>query len=318
MSATPLAPTCDSAATVGLAPSKGNRLDGGTLGIVVVTVIIWASAFAAIRAGLKAFGPLELGAARFSIAAVPAALYLLISRPALPRLGEVWRFATGGLLFVALYTALLNMGERTVSSGAAAFIININPIITAVLASFLLGERFGRWGWVGTAVSFSGIGLIALNETMGNEAVGSGAGLQLGWGALLVLGAALCNSITTVVQKPLFARHKPLTVSASNMVVGALALSPWLPGAYAQAQTAPLPGLMAALYLGVMPSLVAYATWTIVLSRMPAARASNFLYCAPPLAMLLGYVWLGEVPTVMGIIGGLMALGGVAIVNLKR
>ncbi|MEA1675224.1 DMT family transporter [Nitrospirillum sp. BR 11163] len=313
MSATPLAPTCDSAAIVSVTPARGNRLDGGTLAIVVVTIVIWASAFAAIRAGLKAFGPLELGAARFSIAAVPAALYLLVSRPALPRLDEVWRFATGGLLFVALYTALLNMGERTVSSGAAAFIININPIITAVFASFLLGEQFGRWGWIGTAVSFSGIGLIALNE-----AVGSGTGLQLGWGALLVLGAALCNSITTVVQKPLFARHKPLTVSANNMVIGALALSPWLPGAYAQAQTAPLPGLMAALYLGVMPSLVAYATWTIVLSRMPAARASNFLYCAPPLAMLLGYVWLGEVPTLLGVIGGLMALGGVAIVNLKR
>jgi drug/metabolite transporter (DMT)-like permease len=313
MSATPLAPTCDSAAPVGVTPAQGNRLDGGTAAIVVVTIIIWASAFAAIRAGLKAFGPLELGAARFSIAAVPAALSLLISRPALPKLGELWRFATGGLLFVALYTALLNMGERTVSSGAAAFIININPIITAVLASFLLGERFGRWGWVGTAVSFTGIGLIALNE-----AVGSGTGLQLGWGALLVLGAALCNSITTVVQKPLFARHKPLTVSASNMVIGALALSPWAAGAYTQAQTAPLPGLMAALYLGVMPSLVAYATWTIVLSRMPAARASNFLYCAPPLAILLGYVWLGEVPTMMGIFGGLMALGGVAIVNLKR
>ncbi|WP_044563413.1 DMT family transporter, partial [Azospirillum sp. B4] len=194
--------------------------------------------------------------------------------------------------------------------------INVNPIITAVLASFLLGERFGRWGWIGTAVSFSGIGLIALNETMGSEAVGGG--LQLGWGALLVLGAALCNSVTTVVQKPLFARHKALTVSAGNMVVGALALSPWLPGAYAQAQVAPMPGLMAALYLGVMPSLVAYATWSVVLSRMPAARASNFLYCAPPLAMLLGYLWLGEVPTLMGVVGGLMALSGVAIVNLKR
>ncbi|MDZ5648514.1 DMT family transporter [Nitrospirillum sp. BR 11828] len=318
MSSPPLAPTCDSAAAIGMSPAKESRLDGGTLAIVVVTVIIWASAFAAIRAGLQAFGPLELGAARFSIAAVPAGLYLLMSRPALPRLAEVWRFAAGGLLFVALYTALLNLGERTVPAGAAAFIININPIITAVLASFLLGERFGRWGWVGTAVSFSGIGLIALNEAIGNGAAGGGAGLRLGWGALLVLGAALCNSITTVVQKPLFARHKALTVSASNMVIGALALSPWLPGAYAQAQAAPVPGLMAALYLGIMPSLVAYATWSVVLSRMPAARASNFLYCAPPLAMLLGYLWLGEVPTVMGIIGGLMALGGVAVVNLKR
>ncbi|MBB6251304.1 DMT family transporter [Nitrospirillum iridis] len=312
MSATPLTVPCPSPAVAKGAP----RLDGATAFAVVVTVIIWASAFAAIRAGLKAFGPLELGAARFTIAAVPAGLYLAFIRPALPRLNELWRFAAGGLLFVALYTALLNMGERTVPAGAAAFIININPIITAVLASFLLGERFGRWGWIGTAVSFSGIGLIALNETMGNEAMG--AGLHLGWGAVLVLGAALCNSVTTVVQKPLFARHKALTVSAGNMVIGALALSPWLPGAYAQAQAAPLPGLMAALYLGVMPSLVAYATWTVVLSRLPAARASNFLYSAPPLAMLLGYLWLGEVPTLLGVIGGVMALGGVAVVNLKR
>ncbi|MDE1146383.1 MAG: DMT family transporter [Azospirillaceae bacterium] len=311
MSPTPVAATCESPAAV---PASGTpRLDGATLATVVITIIIWASAFPAIRAGLTAFGPLELGAARFGIAAVPAALYLAITRPALPRVAELWRFATGGLLFVALYTGLLNMGEKTVSSGAAAFIININPIITAVLASSLLGERFGRWGWIGTAVSFSGIGLIALNE-----AVGTGHGLQLGWGALLVLGAALCNSVTTVVQKPLFARHKALTVSATNMVVGALALSPWLPGAYAQAQSAAAPGLVVALYLGVMPSLVAYATWSIVLSRLPAARASNFLYCAPPLATLMGFLWLGEVPTVMGVVGGLMALGGVILVNLKR
>jgi drug/metabolite transporter (DMT)-like permease len=72
------------------------------------------------------------------------------------------------------------------------------------------------------------------------------------------------------------------------------------------------------LYLGIVPSLIAYATWAIALSRLPAGRASNFLYCVPPVATLIGFVWLGEVPTALGIVGGALALGGVVVVNLKR
>jgi drug/metabolite transporter (DMT)-like permease len=289
--------------------AAGPAIGGGTALAIGVTILAWASAFPAIRAGLAGFGPLELGAVRFAIAALPAAIYLLIARPALPHWREAWRFVTGGLFFVALYTALLNIGEQTVSAGAASFIINTNPIITAAMAMFLLGERFSRWAWTGTAISFLGIGLIALGE---------GDALRIDIGALLILGAAFCNSVTSVAQKPLFARHKPLTVSAWNMVIGALILAPALPSGIAQAATAQSDALFAAIYLGVVPSLIAYATWTIVLSRLPAGRASNFMYCVPPVATLLGFAWLGEVPTLFGIIGGALALSGVVIVNLRR
>jgi drug/metabolite transporter (DMT)-like permease len=173
----------------------------------------------------------------------------------------------------------------------------------------LLGERFGLWAWIGTALSFAGIGLIALGE---------GSELKVDAGALYILGAAVCTTITAVVQKPLLARHKPLTVAAGNMVIGALLLSPALPETIAQAQVASIEGLGAALYLGIVPSLIAYATWSIVLSRMPASRASNFMYCVPPVSTLMGFLWLGEVPTMVGILGGIMALAGVAIVNLRN
>jgi drug/metabolite transporter (DMT)-like permease len=287
----------------------GQSFDGATATALVVTIVAWASAFPAIRAGLAAFGPIELGAARFAIAAVPAAAFLLITRPALPHWSEAWRFFVGGLFFVALYTTLLNIGELTVSSGPASFIINVNPIITAVLAMLFLGERFGGRAWVGTAVSLAGIGLIALGE---------GDAFRIDAGALLILGSAFCNSITSVVQKPLFARHKPLTVSAWNMVIGAVLLAPALPSALAQVPSASTEGLAAAIYLGVVPSLIAYASWTIVLSRLPASRASNFMYCVPPVATVMGFVWLGEQPSALSLIGGAMALGGVILVNLKK
>ena len=90
---------------------------------------------------------------------------------------------------------------------------------------------------------------------------------------------------------------------------------PALSSALSQASVASTEGLMAAIYLGIVPGLVAYASWAVALSRLPASRASNFLYCVPPVATLIGFLWLGEV---LGILGGALALGGVAVVNLRR
>ncbi|MDQ6434069.1 DMT family transporter [Mesorhizobium sp. LHD-90] len=292
-----------------LSPATPQRLDLATIAAVGITVVGWASAFPAIRAGLTAFGPIELGAIRFGIAALPALVFLLITRPSLPSLGEVWRFATGGVVFVALYTVLLNMGEQTVSAGAASFIINVSPILTAIFATLLLGERFRALAWVGTFVSFFGVGLIALGE---------GDGLSLDTGALLIFGGAVCTTVNTIVQKPLFSRHKPLTVAAWNMVIGGLMLSPALPSALSQAVTANSEALLSAIYLGIIPSFVAYGAWAVALSRLPASRASNYLYCVPPVATFIGFVWLAEAPGMLGIVGGLLALGGVVIVNLRR
>ncbi len=289
--------------------SDAQRLDPTLVFTVTFTVMAWASSFPAIRAGLAGFGPAEMAALRFALAGGPAALFLIATRAKLPELGDIWRFLVGGVIFIAGYALLLNFGQRVVPAGPAAFIINTNPIMTAVLAMMILGERFSLTAWLGTAISFAGIGVIAL---------GKGLDVEIGVSVLLILGAAFCNAITTVLQKPLFARYKPLHVAAWNMAIGGFVLLPFLPAAIKQAQVAPSVSFWSAVYLAVVPSLIAYGTWAITLSRLPAARASNFQYAVPPMAMLIGFLWLGEVPTVFGLIGGAMALAGVVVVNLKR
>lgn len=288
-----------------LAPTR-IAIDPLTGAAVAVTVLGWASAFPAIRAGLDAFGPIELGALRFAVAAVPAAAYLILSRAPLPGAADLGRLALGGALVVALYTILLNTGELTVPAAAAGFIVNTAPIFTALFAGLVLGERFGGRGWVGTVLSFSGIGLIA---------AGAGGFGEAGFGALMILGAALCLTASALVQKPLFARHAPLTVSAWTILFGALLLAPGLPSALPQAAAAAPADLAAVLYLGLVPSFVAYGAWAVVLSRLPAGRAANFLYLVAPIATLIGFVWLGEVPTPLGVLGGILALAGVVVVN---
>ncbi|HEV7283924.1 MAG TPA: DMT family transporter, partial [Kaistia sp.] len=164
---------------IGIEKRRGGDLVG--FAAIATTIIGWASAFAAIRVGLTALTPVELAAARYLAAAVPAGLYLLIARPPLPSLRDFLRLIVIGVLFIAAYAVLLNTGEQTIAAGPASFIIQINPIIVALIAMPLLGERFGLGGWVGTLVSFLGVGLIAY---------GSGDGLGLNVGALLILGAA--------------------------------------------------------------------------------------------------------------------------------
>lgn len=292
-----------------LAASGAQRLDPTLVFTVTFTVMAWASSFPAIRAGLAGFGPAEMAALRFALAGGPAALFLIATRAKLPELGDIWRFLVGGVIFIAGYALLLNFGQRVVPAGPAAFIINTNPIMTAVLAMMILGERFSLTAWLGTALSFAGIGVIAL---------GKGLDVEIGLSVLLILGAAFCNAITTVVQKPLFGHYKPLHVAAWNMAIGGFVLLPFLPSAIEQAQVAPAISFWSVVYLAVVPSLIAYGTWAITLSRLPAARASNFQYAVPPMAMLIGFFWLGEAPTIFGLIGGAMALAGVVVVNLKR
>ncbi|MFI5411373.1 DMT family transporter [Kaistia sp. UC242_56] len=292
---------------IGIEKRRGGDLVG--FAAIATTIIGWASAFAAIRVGLTALTPVELAAARYLAAAVPAGLYLLIARPPLPSLRDFLRLIVIGVLFIAAYAVLLNTGEQTIAAGPASFIIQINPIIVALIAMPLLGERFGLGGWVGTLVSFLGVGLIAY---------GSGDGLGLNIGALLILGAALCTSVSTILQKPLLARMPALAVTAWVLLLGSLPLTPAIPDTLAALKLAPPAVLWSIAYLVVLPTVVGYLTWAIALKRFPASRASNFLYCIAPTATLIGYLWLGEVPSLISLLGGAMAIGGVVIVNLTR
>ena len=152
------------------------------------------------------------------------------------------------------------------------------------------------------------MGLIALGEGEGSGSTGCAA--DPGRGALHSLRQ---HRPEAAVRPPQAADR--LGLEHGDRRAGAVAL----PAVGAeQAAVADPEGLGAAIYLGTIPSLVAYGSWAVALSRLPASRATNFLFCVPPVATLIGYVWLGEVPGVASIVGGLLALGGVFIVNLKR
>jgi drug/metabolite transporter (DMT)-like permease len=284
-------------------------LDAIGLVAVAVTVLVWASSFTAIRIALTGLSPAEIAAARYVAAAIPAAIYLAIVRPALPSGREFVRLAVIGLLYIAGYALLLNYGQRTVSAGAASFIINTSPVMIAAMAVIALGEKFGRWSWLGAFASFAGIGLIALGE---------GEAFSLEFGVLLILMAAFFTSAASILQKPLLNRISALVLTAWVLVLGAIPLLPAVPGAVVALRSAPADVFWAVAILAVLCTAVGYVCWAIALQRMPAGRAASFLNCIPPMATVIGFLWLGEVPTALALTGGGLALAGVIVVNVAR
>jgi drug/metabolite transporter (DMT)-like permease len=91
----------------------------------------------------------------------------------------------------------------------------------------------------------------------------------------------------------------------------------YLPGLFTAIVEAPFAATLSIIYLGVFPAALSYVTWAFALSRAPASLIASFLYLSPFLAILIAWVWLGEIPSALAIAGGIVVLSGVALVNLK-
>jgi drug/metabolite transporter (DMT)-like permease len=272
---------------------------------IATTVVLWASAFVAIRAALPDYGPIYLAVLRFLVASAVLGIYALFSRMRLPERQDLPRIALCGLVGIAGYNLALNTGEQTVTAGAASLLANTGPIWTALLALWILGERLRVWGWVGIAISFTGAAIIAWGEQRG---------LGISWGAGLVLLAAIQLSLYSVFQKPLLQRYRPVEVATYAIWAGTLLLLPFAAGLPAVVAAAPLQSTLAAIFLGIGPAALAYITWAVALAQLPAARAASVLYLVPAIALLIAWLWLGEVPGALSLIGGAFAIGGVIIV----
>lgn len=274
---------------------------------IILTIIPWASAFVGIRAGLQEYSPGHLTLLRFLVASLVMLVYALLVRMPLPERRDWPALFVLGFLGITTYHTALNYGQVTVQAGPAALIIAVGPIFTALMSYFYLHERLSGLGWLGIAIAFSGIALIAVGK--------SGHGFSFDPNALLIVVSALVTSIYFVFQRPLVRKYNPLYFTAYSIWAGTLPLLLFWPGLVSELRTASAQATWSIIYLGVLPGGLSYFTWNYALSRVPPSRVTSFLYISPVLATLMAYLWLGEVPALLALVGGAVALVGVVVVN---
>jgi drug/metabolite transporter (DMT)-like permease len=284
---------------------------GGITAARVTTLILWASGFAAIRVAVEGYSAGQMALLRFVIASLVLAIVALMRRTPLPRRADLPAIAIIGVMGFVAYNLLLAAGEKTVSAGTASILVNLAPIFTALLATVFLRERLGWNGWVGGTIGFVGAAVIALGA-------GRAQGFTIGRGIFLVIGAAAAQACYFVLQKPLLAQYRGLDLVTYAIWVGTLLLLPFLPGLIPALRTASPSATVAVLYLGVFPSAVGHTTWAWALARSTASRSASILYLTPVVAVLIAWLWLGERPTPISLIGGILALGGVILLSARR
>ena len=275
---------------------------------VATTLTLWASAFVAIRhlggtfsAGSLSLGRLVVGSVALGAVAVSRGL----PRPS----GRDWLGLVAiGVLWFGIYNLALNQGEHHVDAGTSAMLLQISPVLIAVLATLFLGERFTPWLGCGLLLAFAGVVLISVSQPGGHSDIA---------GVLLCLLAALVYSIALVVQKPLVSRLSAIHVTWLACTVGAVMCLPFAGQLVDDTRAAPASDIWWVVYLGLFPTAIAFTTYAFALRHMTASSLGITTYLVPPLTILMGWVFLDETPPGMAYVGGVLALVGVAVARRK-
>lgn len=215
--------------------------------------------------------------------------------------------AAWGVGWFCLYNLALNQAERMIDAGTAAMIVNLAPLMVIVIGGFL-GEGFPKALVIGAPISFLGVSLIGLQNS-GHATLS---------GLALALAAAVLYAGCTLIQKQLLKTVHAGTLTWVGAALGTVALLPWVGQLVTDASSAPASATWAVVYMGIFPTVIAFTTWAYVLQRTSAGRTSATTYVVPAITIVMGWLLLGETPTWLTILGGVLCLLGVFVTRLKK
>jgi drug/metabolite transporter (DMT)-like permease len=279
---------------------------------LVSLALLWGLSFPAISVGLEYLPPLLFAALRYDIAAALLLGYAALSTDRWrPDLGVDGAVIGGGGFFLVAGNGLLFLGQQTVPGGVAALIQALTPIVTALWAFALLGERLSPTGIAGVAVGFAGIGLIVQPDPgalLEGDAVGRL--LIVVQVVSISLGGVLIQRADTTMERV------PMTGWVMFAGAGFLHLFSLLRREGATASALDPVAIGSVAYLGVFSTAIAFVLYFTLLEERGAFEANLVTYLVPVVAAVAGVAFLGESIGPLSVVGFLVIFAG--FVLLKR
>jgi len=276
---------------------------------VATTLVLWASAFVAIRHLGRDISPGPLSLGRLVVGSLCLGAVLATRSWQRPAPSDWPRLVAIGVLWFGVYNLALNEGERRVDAGTAAMLIQVAPVLIALLATVFLGEQSTPALWAGLVVAFTGVAVISLS--------GTPDGRRDPLGVALCLLSAAAYAVSLILQKPVMARLSSLQVTWVACTVGAVVCLPFAPDLVREASTLPAADLAWWVYLGVFPTAVAFTTYGYALTHMNVSKLGVTTYLVPPITVGLAWLLLAETPPALAYVGGALCLAGVALTRRR-
>ncbi|MBN9019703.1 MAG: DMT family transporter [Rhizobiales bacterium] len=275
---------------------------------VVLFCLIWSSAFAAAKIALPHCPPLLLLTGRFLAAGgLMLVIAAAIGRLRMPDRTSLVKLALLGVLNNAIYLGFSFSGMRTVSSAFGAVLISTNPLLVALLAAPLLGERLTARKLVGLVLGLVGVAIVLRSRLAGTEDL---------HGSALVA----CGLVALVLGTVLFKKWKPggdlFTGTALQSLAGGIVLLPVALATESIGDIDPTPALAGAFaYLVVAVSIGAFWLWFRLLQTRTATEASALHFLMPPLGLLFGWLVFREPVSAVDMLGIVPIALGIALVT---
>lgn len=272
---------------------------------MATTLVLWASAFVGIRHLGHTFSPGSLTLGRTMVASIALGIGVLLTGWIRPSREQWLRLIGIGVLWFGIYNLALNEGERRIDAGTASLLIQLSPILVAVLSVIVLNERIGRWLILGIVIAFVGVAMIALADSPSGDRDFIGVGL--------CIVSAIVYSISLVLQKPLMSTLSAIQVTWTACTVGLIATLPWVGQLIDEGRVASASDIGWLVYLGLFPTAIAFTTYAFALKYMTASSLGVTTYLVPPITVLMSWLLLDEVPTLIVYAGGALCLIGVSL-----
>ncbi len=278
--------------------------------------IIWGSTYLAIRFAIDTIPPLVMAGARFLLAGLPLYLVLRLMGTERPSLAE-WRTSCVlGVLLLSVGTGGVVLSEKSVPSGLVSLFVAMVPVYVAILEWMVGGfKKVSYLSGLGLLVSTFGIFILVSPSLLG------GVGKVDAMGILLVMFSSFSWALGTVISRKLTMPRSAMLGTAMQMIAGGafLLVAAFIFGEHRDFEPAriSLSSLAAFGYLTLFGSIAAFSAYTWLLKHLSPERVSTYAYVNPVVAVLLGWVILGEPVGPTTVVAAFTILSGVGILSLS-
>jgi drug/metabolite transporter (DMT)-like permease len=274
---------------------------------LVSLYLVWGSTYLAIRIGVASYPPFLMAAIRFLCAGAALYAFLRWRGMAAPTRTQWINSALAGAMLLGFGNGLVCYAEQSVASGLSAVAVASMPLFAAVFGG-LYGQWPRRMEWLGLGVGFAGVILLNLSGSM--------AGSPLG--ALALVVAAGSWAFGSVWSRRRDMPPAAMNTAAQMLTGGALLLVFALAIGERWPVAPPLSASLAVVYLAIAGSLVGFSAYLYLLNTVRPALATSYAYVNPPVAVLVGAMFGGEIVHPFDLVAMTVILAGVALIALAR
>jgi drug/metabolite transporter (DMT)-like permease len=284
---------------------------------LLAVAMFWGGTFIAGRIVSQVLPPMSAAAGRFALAAVLLVLLTLKTEGRLPRLRRSQMLSTFalGLTGIFIYNVCFFSALAHMPAGRTALFVALNPIVTALALAALFGERLGKMKWLGIVLAFCGASIIITRGDLAGAI--HDISQSLGMGELLMLCAITSWAAYTIIGRFVLRELSPLTATTYAALWGLALLlcgaSTELPSLHAAMFTWKV--VLSLAYLGIFGTVIGFVWYYEGVKAVGSSRAAVFNNLVPVFGITFASLLLGETILASMVIGGLIAIAGVALTN---